>query len=56
MTKNKFSLAECRHQWENLYQFKSVDGKSLIQQRCKKCHATRYIEPDEENDQNGSKT
>ncbi len=43
----------CQHKWEPLYIFKSTDGKRLLQQRCKKCGKSEYVEV-EENDQNGS--
>ena len=43
----------CIHKWEPLYIFKTTDGKRMLQQRCKKCGKSEYIEV-EENDQNGS--
>lgn len=45
----------CIHKWEPLYIFKTTDGKRMLQQRCKKCGKTDYIEL-EENNQYGSKT
>ncbi len=43
----------CQHKWEPLCVFKTTDGKRLLQQRCKKCGKSDYVEV-EENDQNGS--
>lgn len=40
---------ECKHDWEHLYLFKTQTGQKMIQQRCKKCKATRYIDADDEN-------
>lgn len=44
----------CNHSWEDLYVFRTAEGKRQVQQRCRKCKANRYVDY-QENDQNGSK-
>ncbi len=44
----------CAHDWEDLYEFRTVDGAKFLQQRCTKCKETRYVELEKPN-QNSSK-
>lgn len=38
---------DCKHQWEDIYVFRSADGKKLMQQKCKKCQKTQYVNYEE---------
>ena len=42
MKRNKFEI--CQHDWEDLYEFRTVDGGKYLQQRCTKCKESRYLE------------
>lgn len=58
MKRDKQTL--CTHNWEDLYEFRTVDGAKYLQQKCKKCGVTRYVELEHasdlsaKNDQNSS--
>ena len=44
---------ECFHDWTDICQFRTVDGKKFLQQKCDKCKQIRYLELSQ-NDQNSS--
>lgn len=37
----------CNHVWEDLCLFRTMDGKAILQRRCKKCQQTSYVEQKE---------